>query len=99
MVTKDVPDGMVVAGNPAVEVGRVEDFGLAWQADMEVHPEIYFDHPNPTRAPSTPYDHLVTWREAGVKVRHFTELRTGTPFDYILEAKSASKEEVDLPSR
>ncbi|RJP35473.1 MAG: acyltransferase [Actinobacteria bacterium] len=94
VVTKDVPDGMVVGGNPAVEVGRVEDFGLLWQADLEVHPEIYYDHPNPTRAPSTPYDHLVTWRKAGIKVRHFTELRTGTPFDYILDAKTASKEKV-----
>ncbi len=89
VVTKDVPDGMVVAGNPAEIIGKVEDFGLAWQADLEIHPELYYDHPNPSRPPSTPYDHLVTWREAGVKVRHFTELRTGTPFDYILEAKSA----------
>jgi len=94
VVTKDVPDGMVVGGNPAVIMGEAKDFGLLWQADLEVHPEIYFDHPNPSRAPSTPYDHLVTWRKAGVKVRHFSELRTGTPFDYILDAKAADKEKV-----
>jgi carbonic anhydrase/acetyltransferase-like protein (isoleucine patch superfamily) len=91
VVTKDVPDGMVVAGNPGEIIGKVEDFGLAWQADMLVHPEIYFDHPNPGRAPATPYDHLVTWREDGVKVRHFTELRTGTPFDLILDARETEK--------
>jgi serine acetyltransferase len=87
VVTKDVPDGMVVAGNPGQVVGKVEDFGLVWQADMQVHPEFYFDHPNSGRAPSTPYDHLITWRKDGIKIRHFTELRTGTPFDLILDAK------------
>jgi hypothetical protein len=58
---------------------------------MLVHPDIYFDHPNPGRAPSTPNDHLVTWRKDGVKVRHFSELRTDTPFDLILDDRKMDK--------
>ena len=94
VVTKDVPDGKVVAGNPAEVMCDVENIGLGWQDDLSVHPEIYFDHPaREFRPPSTPYDHLVTWRKAGVRVRDVSELRTGTPFDYILDAKAEKKEE------
>lgn len=93
IVTKDVPAGMVVAGNPAEVKCRMEDIGLAWQADIAVHPEIYFDHPSPWRPPSTPYDHLMTWRKEGVKARDVSELRTGTPFDYVLEARAKRKQE------
>ena len=97
VITKDIPAGKVVAGNPAEVKCGVEDIGLAWQADARMHPEIYFDfdsdHPNPWRPPSTPYDHLITWRDEGIPVRQITELRTGTPFDYILEAKAKKKQE------
>ena len=87
VVTKDVPTGMVAAGNPAEILGTVKDIGLAWQADLEVRPELYYDHPNPARAPHNPYEELVTWRKRGVKIQPSTVLRTGTPFDYILDAK------------
>jgi hypothetical protein len=69
-----------------------EELGLAWQADVLAHPENYYDHPNVARAPSTPFDHLLNWRESGVKVRDWMELRTGTPFDYIIEFKKRRKE-------
>ena len=92
VVTKDVPAGMIVAGNPAEVVFSVEDVGLHWQEEMRRHPDSFYDHPdNPWRIPSTPYDHLVTWREEGIRVRNVSELRTGTPFDYILDAKSMRK--------
>jgi len=79
---------MIVAGNPAEQLGTVEQIGLAWQADLEVRPEIYYDHPNPARAPHHPFEDLLTWREEGVKIQAATTLRTGTPFDYILDAKA-----------
>jgi serine acetyltransferase len=88
VVTKDVPTGMIVAGNPAEQLGTVEQIGLAWQADLEVRPEIYYDHPNPARAPHHPFEHLLTWRKQGVKIQAATTLRTGTPFDYILDARA-----------
>jgi acetyltransferase-like isoleucine patch superfamily enzyme len=88
VVTKDIPSGMIMAGNPAEIIGKVEDFGLALQADLKVNPDIYYDHPNPYRAPSTPYDYLITWRKEGVKIQDYTVLRTGTPFDYVLDAKA-----------
>lgn len=91
VVTKDVKTGTIVAGNPAVVLGKVEDIGLMYQADIKVHPELYFDHPNPFRPPKTPYDDLITWRKEGVKIRDATELRTGTPFDYILDARAEGK--------
>lgn len=91
VVTKDVPDGTVVAGNPAQVIATAEDIARGWQEDMRRNPEFYYDHPNPYRAPSTPYDHLLTWRREGLRIRHWTELRTGTPFDYILDAKAARK--------
>jgi carbonic anhydrase/acetyltransferase-like protein (isoleucine patch superfamily) len=87
VVTRDVPDMTIVGGVPAEKYFTAEELGLAWQADMKKRPDIYYDHPNPARAPSTPLDHLITWRKEGVKVRDYRELRTGTPFDFILEAK------------
>ena len=92
VVTKDVPDGMIVAGNPAEVMLSVEDVGHHWQEEMKRNPDIFYDYPdNPWRIPSTPYDHLITWREEGIRVRNVSELRTGTPFDYILDAKSMRK--------
>lgn len=91
VVTKDVPDGTVVAGNPAQHLATAEEIGLAWQEDMRKHPHEYYDHPNPCRAPSTPFDHIITWREEGIKVRDWTELRTGTPFDHILDFKTRGR--------
>ena len=92
VVTKDIPRDMVVAGNPAEIKCRMEDIGLAWQEHLKQHPEIYFDHANPWRPPSTPYDHLLKWRAEGYKVRDVSELRTGTPFDYVLDAKAEKKQ-------
>ncbi len=92
VVTKDVPDHTVVGGVPAVKMFTSEELGLSWQADVLAHPEKYYDHPNPARAPSTPFDHIITWRESGVKVRDWMELRTGTPFDYIVDFKLRRKE-------
>ncbi len=94
VVTKDVPEGMVVAGNPAEVKCTVEDIGLAWQADISVHPDIYYDVPSVWRLPSSPYDHITTWRRDGVKARPATDIRTGTPFDYIIQAK-VKKEQRD----
>lgn len=87
VVTKDVPDHTVVGGVPAEKLFDAVDLGLAWQADVLAHPENYYDHPNPARAPSTPFDHLINWRQSGVRIKDWTELRTGTPFDYILDAR------------
>ncbi len=92
VVTKDVPDHTVVGGVPAEKLFTSEELGLAWQADVLARPHLYYDHPNPGRAPSTPFDHLLNWRELGVKIHDYTELRTGTPFDYILDAKQKRKE-------
>jgi carbonic anhydrase/acetyltransferase-like protein (isoleucine patch superfamily) len=91
VVTHDVPDLTVVGGNPAKHLITDEELGTAWQADVMARPELYFDHPNPNRAPSTPLDHILNWRESGIKVHDHTELRTGTPFDYILDAKAQMK--------
>jgi carbonic anhydrase/acetyltransferase-like protein (isoleucine patch superfamily) len=88
VVTKDIPDRTVWGGDPARQLFTSEELGLAWQADMKVHPDLYYDHPNESRGPSTTFDHILTWREEGIKVRDCRELRTGTPFDYILEAKA-----------
>lgn len=99
VVTKDVRPLTIVGGVPAEELFSAVDLGLAWQEDVIAHPEKYYDHPNPYRAPSTPVDHLVKWREMGVKVRHWTELRTGTPFDYILDAKAKKMSQVSGASR
>ncbi len=92
VVTHGVPDMTVVGGNPARHLFTDEELGLAWQADMRVQPELYFDHPNPGRAPSTPIDHLLTWRGENLTINDYTTLRTGTPFDYILDARVKKKD-------
>ncbi len=91
VVTHDVPDMTVVGGNPARHLFTDEELGLAWQEGVRQQPELYYDHPNPSRAPETPLDGLLTWRDEGLKVKDYTELRTGTPFDYILDAKAEKK--------
>jgi len=91
VVTKDVPDLTVVGGDPAEKLISSPDLAEAWQADVKARPDIYYDHPNPARAPSTPMDHLLNWRQEEVKVHDYTELRTGTPFDLILDAREAMK--------
>jgi hypothetical protein len=40
-----------------------------------------------TRPPSTPWDHLITWRKDGIKVWQGSEMRTWKPFDYVIDAK------------
>lgn len=92
VVTHDVPELTVVGGNPARKIFSDEDVILGWHADMRVRPELFYDHPNPGRAPSTPIDHLITWRDENLPIHDYTELRTGTPFDYILDAKAKKKE-------
>ncbi len=88
VVTKDVPDYTVVGGNPAKHLFTDEQLAMAWQWDMKQRPHLYYDHPNIARAPSCGLEHLITWRKEGIKVRDSSELRTGTPFDYILDAKA-----------
>ena len=91
VVTHDVPDLTVVGGNPACKIFSDEDVVMGWQADMRVRPELFYDHPNPGRAPGTPLDHIITWRDENLPIHNYTELRTGTPFDYILDAKAKKK--------
>ncbi len=93
VVTADVPDGVVMAGNPARQIATLEQIIEKWHEDMKANPDYYFDHPNPFRAPSTRFDHLLTWREQGLVKHNDAELRTGTPFDYILDAKQAKQDE------
>lgn len=88
VVTRDVPDGTVVGGNPAQHMATVQEIAASWQEAIKTDPEVFYDHPNPYRAPSTPYDHLLTWREEGPPIKDWTALRTGTPFDYILDYKA-----------
>lgn len=93
VVTHDVPDMMVVAGNPAVIISSGLDIGMGWQEDMKIHPENYYDQPSPTHPPTTPYDDHIYWRKEGYPVRHWTDLRTGTPFDYILDYKAMRRQD------
>lgn len=93
VVTKDVPERMIVAGNPAEVKCSVDDIAMNWQADIPRHPQDYFDDANPWRIPSVPWQHLLTWREDGVEVQPASKLRTGTPFDYILDAKEQKEKE------
>lgn len=92
VVTKDVPDMTVVGGSPAEHLFTDEELGLAWQEDMRNNPQHYYDHTNPARAPSTPLDHLLTWRQEGLNIQKSLVLRTGTPFDCILDAKQMNEE-------
>lgn len=91
VVTKNVPDGEVWGGNPAGKLTTVGDVALAWQELMKRHPEYYYDHDNPNRAPDSPFAHLLTWRQDGPEIQPDSVLRTGTPFDYILDAKAMKK--------
>lgn len=88
IVTKDVPDGKVAGGNPASILLDVEDLIESWQQDIKKNPGAYYDHFNAIRSPTTPYDHLLWWRrDNGESIRKDTDLRTGTPFDMLLDAK------------
>lgn len=91
VVTKDVPDGVVVGGVPAVPMTTLADLFDKWQKEMREHPERFYDHPHAFRAPSTPWDDRLTWRQEGLKIQSALSHRTGTPFDYILEAKQMKK--------
>lgn len=93
VVVSDVPDMTVVGGHPARQLFTDEQLGTVWQADMKARPHLYYDHPNPNRAPSTPIDHILTWRKEGIKVNDYTELRTGTLFDHILDAKAEKRKQ------
>jgi acetyltransferase-like isoleucine patch superfamily enzyme len=88
VVTKDVPEGAVVGGDPAVPIMTVAEIIKHWQQGMREHPEEYFDHPSPTMPPSTPWDDMLAWDKEGLGVRDYTAIRTGTPFDFILDAKA-----------
>jgi len=92
VVTHDVPDMTVVGGNPAKHLFTDEQLGLAWQEDMRQRPELYYDHPNPGRAPTTPLDGLLSWRDEGLPINDYTDLRTGTPFDNILDVKAKKRQ-------
>lgn len=91
VVAGEVPDLTVVGGNPARHVMTDEQLGLSWQEDVRRRPHLYYDHPSPYRAPSMPLDHILVWREENLPLNDFTELRTGTIFDYILDAKAEKK--------
>jgi carbonic anhydrase/acetyltransferase-like protein (isoleucine patch superfamily) len=93
VVTSDVPDMTVVAGHPARKLFTDEELLLAWQAGVKAQPDLFYDHPNPSRAPSTPLDHLLEWRQYEKKVHDYTELRTGTLFDHILDAKAEKRKQ------
>jgi acetyltransferase-like isoleucine patch superfamily enzyme len=92
VASKDVPDGVLVGGVPAKPVTTQAELFVKWQEDMKVHPEYYFDHEHPKRAPSTPWDDLLTWRKEGVKIQPPGSHRTGTPFDYIIDARQMKKD-------
>jgi carbonic anhydrase/acetyltransferase-like protein (isoleucine patch superfamily) len=91
VVTHDVPDMTVWGGNPAKQLFTDEQLLQAWQAHMRAQPELFYDHPNPGRAPGNPLEHLINWRDENLPIHDYTELRTGTPFDYILDAKAKKK--------
>lgn len=91
LVLGDVADHEVVGGHPAKHLFTIEEAIPIWQDDMKANPDIYFDSPNLARPQSTPFDEMLTWRQEATEVRHWTELRTGTPFDYILDYKKMKK--------
>lgn len=91
VVTKDVPEGVIVAGNPAKVIANVSDVIEKWQDDMKTNPNIYYDHPQPWRAPDNPFDEFITWRKENVDICKYTDIKTNSPFDYIIEAKNMKK--------
>jgi maltose O-acetyltransferase len=90
---RDVPELTGWGGHPAKHVLTGEDIVKSWQEDMKANPDNYYDHPHPDTAADHPLKHLITWREEGVKIRDVSDLRTGTPFDYILEYKELKKKD------
>lgn len=93
VVNKDIPEGAVFAGNPAKQVGEIADLLKLWQRDMKRNPDIYYDHPQPFRPPENPLAEFVTWRDEKIPVRDYTDIKTNSPFDYIIEAKKLKKKE------
>lgn len=87
VVTKDVPEGMVVMGQPAEVMCSCIDIGKGWQHDVYQNPQYYYDVPNAFRPTDNPFDEFSTWREDGVKVNDMFEMRTGTVFDVIFDYK------------
>ena len=94
VVTSNVPDQTVVAGHPAKPFLDTDKIVAAWQADMKNNPDIYYDNPAANRPPTTPYDDLITWRKEGMTIRPWTDIRTGTPFDHILDYKAMRRSKV-----
>lgn len=92
VVNKDVPEGAVVAGNPAKQVGEISDLLKLWQRDMKRNPDVYYDHPQPFRPPDDPFSEIITWRNEGISIRDYTDIKTNSPFDYIIEAKKMKRE-------
>lgn len=92
VVVSDVPDMICVGGNPAKELFSVKDLIKSWQADMKAHPENYYDNPTAVRPPKTMAEEWIHWREDGIEINDARDLRTGTPFDYILDYKKMKRE-------
>jgi len=91
VVTHDVPEGAVMAGVPAKQIGDHVQLVTAWQKDMKEHPERYFEQQHNNRAPSNPWMDMLTWRKDGTVVQPPASHLTGTPFDYILKAKQMQR--------
>jgi acetyltransferase-like isoleucine patch superfamily enzyme len=93
VAVKDVPDMTVVGGNPAEPIMKIEDLVKGWQADMRAHPQYYYDNPKAVRPPKTIAEEWIHWREEGLEINDAMDLRTGTPFDYILDYKKMKRTE------
>ncbi|MBN2167834.1 MAG: acyltransferase [Actinobacteria bacterium] len=91
VVTKDVPEGIVVGGNPAKPIAKISDIIKLWQNDMKKNPDLYYDHPQPFRAPENPFEEFINWRNNGTKIRDYTDIKTGSPFDCLIEAGKLKK--------
>ncbi|MHB8780110.1 MAG: acyltransferase [Candidatus Geothermincolia bacterium] len=91
VVTKDVPDNVVVAGNPAAVIATIPQLIEKWQADMRRHPEHYFDMPYHWHDPESPFSELLTWRDEGLPIGDFSDIPTGSPIDHINAVRGAGK--------
>lgn len=91
VVDRDVPEGTLMGGNPAKHIGDISTFLTLWQRDMKKNPDVYYDHPQPFRPPEDPFAEFITWRDEKTAVRDYTEIKTNSPFDYIIEAKKMKK--------